>query len=759
MAKISVIIPIYNVENYLEKCLNSIINQTFKNLEILCVNDGSTDSSLQILEDFAKKDNRIKIINKKNGGLSSARNAGLEVATSEWISFIDSDDWLDLNAFEELEKFFSLNPDIICFGTHLRGDISPELASADAEYYRIKHSGFIELNDKIRETTDVATWNKLYKKAIIDKINLKFPIGRHYEDYPFYWEYVFEAKTAYYTDEKFYNYLRRPNSIMANTFNKKSDKVIDHLYAAEIIFNYCKERGILEKHLTVFAEIFMNCFWFAYNHSPKKNHKNILKSATELLNKFELGNDFNDKYNNIIYLKAGQYYKLEGLNCDKNLWQKLFSVKNKNGKKIIKILGIKLSIKHKQEYYKLSQEFCKLTQDLNDQNKELKSILEQQNVAYKEMIAYTIKTIVPYLQFAEDKEYKSNNTDPNILNELKNIGEFNFLPNLGNLGDILISYAEMQFFDTYKMKYNIADIKNLNLYDNKYNLVYGGGGIWNSLYKNVYKDFFDCFTSKYLNKCIILPSSFYDCDEVLNLFDERFIVFCREQQSLDYCISKNKKAKFILADDMAVNANLEPLQSKTLSKMSLVNYDIDINKLNILYSQYNQVINTAINQLKKIDNYYVGYLLRTDKEKAISLKNDLAIDLSSIAGSRARDNALNILLCRVFLSVIEQFEVIVTDRLHVGIAAAKLGKQVLLIDNSYKKISNVYYKSLTNFKNVKLVSEKEAEEYLSHSSTQNCLITKKKEDLLENLKLSFPEFVINYGGFKTKNRYCDEVWI
>lgn len=347
MAKISVIIPIYNVKAYLSKCLDSIINQTFKDIEIICVNDGSKDNSLQIIKEYAQKDNRIKIVDKENGGLSSARNAGLEVATSEWISFIDSDDWLDIEAFEKLEKIFVQNPDIICFGTHLRGEVAPKIANADAEYYRIKHTGLVELNDEIRETTDVATWNKLYKKSIIDRFNLHFPIGKHYEDYSFYWEYMFESKTAFYTKEKFYNYLRRQNSIMANTFNKKSEKIIDHLYASETIFNYCRKRGILEEHLETFAEIFMNCFWFSYNHSPKKKKNSVLFQATELLNKFALGNDFNDKRNNIAFLKARQYSKIESIDYDKNIWQKIFSIRNRRGKKIVKILGLKFSFKPK----------------------------------------------------------------------------------------------------------------------------------------------------------------------------------------------------------------------------------------------------------------------------------------------------------------------------------------------------------------------------------------------------------------------------
>ena len=113
MAKISVIIPVYNVEEYLERCLNSVVNQTFKDLEIICVNDGSTDSSGEILQKFARKDARIKIIKRPNGGLSAARNTGLEVMSGEYFAFLDSDDWIDLNFYEKLyEKAKEFDADI-----------------------------------------------------------------------------------------------------------------------------------------------------------------------------------------------------------------------------------------------------------------------------------------------------------------------------------------------------------------------------------------------------------------------------------------------------------------------------------------------------------------------------------------------------------------------------------------------------------------------------------------------------------------------
>ena len=102
MPQISVIIPVYNVEPYLRQCLDSVVNQTFGDLQIICVNDGSTDGSLAILEQYAAADNRVEIVNKENGGLNSARNAGLDRVTGEYFAIVDSDDWIDLTAYEKL---------------------------------------------------------------------------------------------------------------------------------------------------------------------------------------------------------------------------------------------------------------------------------------------------------------------------------------------------------------------------------------------------------------------------------------------------------------------------------------------------------------------------------------------------------------------------------------------------------------------------------------------------------------------------------
>lgn len=182
MNKISVIIPIYNVEMYLERCLTSIINNTYKNLEIICINDGSTDNSLGILRRFEKADRRVIVINKENGGLSSARNAGLDIATGDYISFIDSDDWIHHSFFEILLHFAETSKCEIstCNYIFTRNMTEPEKPINMAGVSVKMLSGDSIVLD--RESMQGYVWRCLFKKECIGKI--RFP-AIQIEDGPF----------------------------------------------------------------------------------------------------------------------------------------------------------------------------------------------------------------------------------------------------------------------------------------------------------------------------------------------------------------------------------------------------------------------------------------------------------------------------------------------------------------------------------------------------------------------------------------------
>lgn len=187
--KISVIIPCYNAEKYLEKCLDSVINQTYKNLEIICVNDGSTDNTLQILENYAQKDDRIVIVNQNNAGLSGARNSGMKKVTGEYIIFVDSDDWIDSNTCEiSLSKCIDKNVDLVIWNyiKEYGNSSVNKLIFQDKEIYfdsneceKMLHRRIFglygeELKNPENADSLVTAWGKLYKSALIIDNHIEF---------------------------------------------------------------------------------------------------------------------------------------------------------------------------------------------------------------------------------------------------------------------------------------------------------------------------------------------------------------------------------------------------------------------------------------------------------------------------------------------------------------------------------------------------------------------------------------------------------
>lgn len=210
--KVSIIIPIYNVEDYLRECLESVINQTYKNIEIICVNDGSTDSSNKILDEYSKKDKRIQIINKPNGGLSSARNAGLDICTGDYIYFVDSDDYIELNTIELLITKIGCN-DICYCGVNL----VKEDGTLKYSIYPNVVTAFNE--DKVWDLYfdryylwAMVAWNKLYKKSIFD--DLRYDEGKLCEDAWILHKILSKATSITTVATSLHSYRQRDNSIM-----------------------------------------------------------------------------------------------------------------------------------------------------------------------------------------------------------------------------------------------------------------------------------------------------------------------------------------------------------------------------------------------------------------------------------------------------------------------------------------------------------------------------------------------------------------
>lgn len=213
--KISVIVSIYNVENYVEKSIRSIQNQTYKNLEIILVDDGATDNSGKICDEYARKDSRIKVIHKKNGGLSSARNEGIKVATGEYIAFVDGDDWIDETMYEDmLRAMQTYDTDIaICNYKEISKKGIRDTSSEDITVFEGRETLKVFVEEDEAYQIQNAAWNKLYKRSLMGE--LRFPEGKLFEDIVYTTKLLAGSKKAVYVDKAYYNYIfDRSDSIM-----------------------------------------------------------------------------------------------------------------------------------------------------------------------------------------------------------------------------------------------------------------------------------------------------------------------------------------------------------------------------------------------------------------------------------------------------------------------------------------------------------------------------------------------------------------
>lgn len=247
--KLSIIVPVYNVEKYLEKCIISILEQTFEDFELILINDGSTDNCGAICDDFAKQDNRIKVIHKENGGQSSARNIGINIARGEYIGFVDSDDYIMPTMYEKLYKGCQKN----------NADISIAGWTTVNEYgdminkYQISKVSFLSFMIK------AYPWNKLYKKKLFIENDFYFKEGMIYEDVELIPKLYTKANKVILIDSAEYNYLKRSNSTTALI----DHKIFDIFYAYESLRNYLINENLWTKYgeeYNIAAEIYKNHF-------------------------------------------------------------------------------------------------------------------------------------------------------------------------------------------------------------------------------------------------------------------------------------------------------------------------------------------------------------------------------------------------------------------------------------------------------------------------------------------------------------------
>ena len=302
MVKISVVVPVYNTENYLRECLDSIVNQTFEDIEIICINDGSSDNSLEILKEYEKLDDRITVISQENSGLSITRNNGIKLANGKYIYLIDSDDYLEVTALEELFNISKeKNLDLLIFKLINFDDGNDKKYTSD--YYEM--DSLMYLKDKVFSYRDigedvlniaVSAPGKFFKKELIK--DLKFPENLIFEDNLFFAEVMLNAKRVSIYDKHLYNRRIRQNSITTTHSIKFADSII----IINKIIDLAKIHGVYEDLKYGLAKKKINMANYRYSVVDEEYKE-------EFFNKVHIDfENYQREYENGILSKLDEYY-------------------------------------------------------------------------------------------------------------------------------------------------------------------------------------------------------------------------------------------------------------------------------------------------------------------------------------------------------------------------------------------------------------------------------------------------------------------
>jgi len=301
--KVSVIVPIYNTEQYLQKCINSILNQSFKDFEMILVNDGSTDRSVEIIEKYKTESSNIVVINKENAGLGQARNSALEICNGDYIAFVDSDDCIELDMLK------------LMYSKSLEQDLDILICNykfVDVNGVRIRDDNVI-LNDNeiidniecikrflVTNTIEGFACNKLFKKELFHNYNIRYPKAMKYEDIPTTMSLLSKANRIGFIDKELYNYLLRENSITSTkTIENTKDYINAHLMVGDILENNSIDS--LQKEYDYFysKRVINEVYRFLRTNNNKEENKLFAEDMIKYMKKIS-------KYNICM---SNKYYK------------------------------------------------------------------------------------------------------------------------------------------------------------------------------------------------------------------------------------------------------------------------------------------------------------------------------------------------------------------------------------------------------------------------------------------------------------------
>ena len=284
---ISIIVPVYKVEKYINRCIDSIINQTYKNLEIILVDDGSPDNCGKICDKYAGSDSRIIVIHKENGGLSDARNVAIDIATGKYIAFIDSDDYVDKQYIEYLYNILKKNNAELSICNFKEVYDKKIIEEVEEDFYEKNFTPEEAIETMLyQKEFDHSAWGKLYKKELFD--NIRFPKGRIFEDFAIMYELIGNTKSICFGSKRKYFYYIRKDSIMNQKFNiKKMDLIyfskkmvsfIDNRYPN--LSNAARRRDNISNFYILRQLLYCNP---RYYNEEKQVIKNIKKNSINVL--------------------------------------------------------------------------------------------------------------------------------------------------------------------------------------------------------------------------------------------------------------------------------------------------------------------------------------------------------------------------------------------------------------------------------------------------------------------------------------------
>lgn len=306
---VSLILPVYNVEQYLEKCLMSVRHQTYQNIEILVVDDGSQDGSFEIAQKHAYLDTRIKLISHENRGLGSARNSGIQYATGDFVVFVDTDDWIEPNMIEQLiSSCIDDNVDLVrCGFNMIREDKIlkyPLLSDNTLMISRHIQSCLQELTPNVPKISTTA-WACMFRTSIIKSNNINFTL-KHYEDTPFFIHFTYFARKIVLVPDTLYNYVFRTGSITQS--NVTSEKIADFYRAERYIYKLLESKSLLDQYKKLFQ----------YFHLKRI----ILYAGVRAIHELSKS-DENDQMIDFVIkgLKTQRYFLLKSFTNDLSIYQ------------------------------------------------------------------------------------------------------------------------------------------------------------------------------------------------------------------------------------------------------------------------------------------------------------------------------------------------------------------------------------------------------------------------------------------------------